>query len=42
MRKPKKPIPEKYKKMIEESRAYMDKVKETKQELNTILKINRK
>lgn len=39
--KTKKPIPEKYRKAIEESREYMQKKKETGNELKAILKVNR-
>ena len=37
-KKAKKPIPEKYAKAIAESRAYMDKRKELKNEMNGILR----
>jgi len=36
----KKPIPEKYKKAVEESREYLAKVKENREELNAILRAN--
>lgn len=40
MAKTKKPIPEKYRKAIEESREYLAKKKETANELNQIIRAN--
>jgi hypothetical protein len=38
----KKPIPEKYKKAVEESKEYMNKIKENRGEMSSILKAYRK